>query len=61
MLNVLESAQSLCKLADLLQEVLLLQGSLLRQDELDKKAIFLCGVRQEEAEQGFTRGQLRSR
>ena len=39
----------------------MLQGSLLRQDELDKKAIFLMGVRQEEAERGYTRGQLRER
>ena len=61
LLTVLQSAQSLCKLADLLQDVLLLQGSLLRQDEMDKKAMYLMGVRQDEQEKGLTRGQIRSR
>lgn len=54
MSSCLASAQTICRLSELLQDVLLLQGSLIRQDEMDKKGIFLMGVREEERQKGMT-------
>lgn len=57
-LRYLRSGINLIELAGVMSQLVRNQANLMKGDEMDKKGIFLMGVKEEHREQGLTKGQL---
>jgi len=56
MLQFIKCAFNVSKLTAHMQDIIKIQSSLMKQDEIDKKSIFLMGMREEDQANGVTKG-----